>query len=227
MAYDDVIQTYRLIRDELIDPLSALSAAAATQDVPSCPAWTVKDVAAHLCGLNAELIAGVQGGLGNDQATARQVSDRAAHDLSRVLTEWKSHDQALADVFAAGPDMGAALTGDLIVHVYDLAEVLDQPTTEAARATPMSSHRYVVRLQQRLAEQMEIALTVKLTDGTTWLASEGTKPVTLATSPHNFLRGVTGRLTRAEVESFDWSIDPARILDQAWNQYGPFRSTTD
>jgi len=216
-------KTYQAVRGELIETLATLDSTAAEQTVPSCPQWTVKDVAAHLCGLNAELIAGVQGGLGNDQATTRQVTDREANDLAQVLEEWKSHDLALAEVFAGNEDIAAALTGDLVIHAYDLSEVLDQPTTQAALATPMSAHRYVVRLQQRLAEQMDIALSVELSDGTSWPASAGTEAVTLTTSPHNFLRGVTGRLTRAEVEAFDWSVDPQDILDRAWNQYGPFR----
>lgn len=216
---------YALVRDELMSALAGIDDDVAQQIVPCCPTWTVKDVAAHLCGLNAELLADVQGGLGNDVATSRQVGDRAEATLADVLDEWQSYGEPLAGRFAANADIAGALMADLVVHVYDLVEVVGQPTVQAEAATPASAHRYVPRLQQRVAEKMNVALTVELADGTNWEPPQvdGGSAVTVATSPHDFLRGVTGRLTRPEVEAFTWSADPGEILDKAWNQYGPFR----
>ncbi len=216
---------YRTVRDELINALGNVDDAAVKAIVPSCPEWTVKDVVSHLSGLNAELLADVPGSLGSDEATTRQVKGRSSASLGEVVDEWVSLTDAIEERFTANGDIAAALLADLVVHIYDLAEVLGQPTIEAAKATPASAHRYVGRLQTRLFDQMGIALTVKLDDGTVWTPnSDATKSVTLRTTPFNFLRGITGRLHRSEVESFDWSTDPGDILDHAWNQYGPFRT---
>ena len=218
-------KSYRAVRDELINALAAVGDDAAGMIVPACPQWTVKDVAAHVCGLNAELLADVPGPLGSDEATTRQVSDRASADLKQVIEEWRFMAGAIDERLSADDAKATAFLADLVIHVYDLAEVLDQQTHEAARATPVSAHRYVPLLQQRVADQLAIALTVELTDGTTWAPPEnGPAKVTLRTSPHAFLRGVTGRLRRAEVEAFDWSADPTELLDRAWNQYGPFHT---
>ena len=214
---------YQAVRDELIGALGELDATRAGQSVPACPEWTVKDVAGHLCGLNAELLGNVQGGLGSDEATSRQVGDRADNDLSAVVAEWRTHAAPLHERLVENPAIATALLADLVIHVYDLAEVLDQPTIAAAAATPVSANRYVPLLQERVAEQMDVALAIQL-DGTDCPAERGTTAVTVRTDSHQFLRGVTGRLRRADVESFDWSTDPADILDQAWNQYGPFRA---
>lgn len=213
---------YAAVRNELIDGLVELDAAAASLPVPACPAWTVKDVVAHVTGLNAEYLAGLTG-LGSDEATIRQVRDRATVTLADIAAEWGSLADRIAERFASDEYMASALLADLVVHVYDLVEVLAQPTNEAAGATPTSAHRYVPLLQQRLLEKMQIALSVELADGTRWPASEGEQAMTLHTDPHSFLRGVTGRLTRQQVEAFEWSADPTAILDTAWNQYGPFR----
>ena len=42
--------------------------------VPLSPAWTVRDVAAHVCGINADVVSGNLAGLGTDDWTAAQVA---------------------------------------------------------------------------------------------------------------------------------------------------------
>ncbi len=216
---------YADARDELIAALIELDDDALAQSVPSCPAWTVKDVAAHVCGLNAEKLAGVQGSLGIDEATTRQVGDRVAMSLAEVIDEWRSHSEPIAALMEDDPNIATAFLADLVVHAYDLVEVLGQPVAAADAATPISSHRYVPLLQTRVSEQLGVDLTVELTDGTKWPApGDDGEAVTVVSSPHDFLRGVTGRHTRAQVETLNWSSDPAEILDKAWNQYGSFRA---
>ena len=217
---------YEAVRDELIGALQGVGPDTAARTVPGTPAWTVKDVAAHLCGLNAELLAEVSGGLGSDEATSRQVGDRGAADLGQVLDEWRSLASKIRERLDANQAMATALLADLVIHAYDLAEVLDQPTSEAQRATPASAHRYVPLLQKRIADQASISLTIDLTDGSSWTppVPEQATTMTLRADPKSFLQGVTGRLRRSDVEAFDWSADPTHILDNAWNQYGTFRT---
>lgn len=216
---------YAAVRDELIEALRSIDTVRASTIVPACPAWTVKDVAAHLCGLNEQILADTPGPLGSDEATARQVGDRAGATLDKVLDEWASMADDIAERFAANSDRATALLADLVVHVYDLEEILNQPTTVAAAATPISAHRYVALLQERVAAVTDTGLTIEFSDGMIWpTPAEASSQVTLRVSSHNFLRGVTGRLRRADVEAFDWSADPSAILDAAWNQYGPFRN---
>lgn len=226
MASDNPSTSYSAVREELVDALRSLDDTGSSQIVAACPGWTVKDVAAHLCGLNAELLANVPGRLGSDEATTRQVSDRASASLKEVLDEWQLMSGAIGERFAADEDKAIALLADLVVHVYDLEEVLHQPTNRAATATPSSAARYVPLLQQRVADGLGIALTVELNDAATWPApqAEVSARMTVSASSHEFLRGVTGRFTRARVEAFSWSADPTAILDNAWNQYGPFRT---
>ena len=215
---------YAGVRDELVGALRSIDDGAASTMVPACPAWTVREVAAHVCGLNAELLANVPGPLGSDTATSRQVADRSSASLSDVLDEWESMAPAIGNRFAAEPDRATALLADLVVHAHDLKEVLDQPTAAADAATPASAKRYIPLLQERVLGETQTALTVEL-DGTSHRpepTSSSTASMTVRTSSHLFLRGVTGRLRKADVEAFEWSDDPSDILDRAWTQYGPF-----
>lgn len=216
---------YARVRDELIAALLPLDAAATATTVPACPAWTVKDVVAHLCGLNAEKLAGVPGRLGTDEATTRQVADRATKTLGQVVDEWLALADPVGALMSEDPVVGSAFLADLVIHAYDIAEVLGQPTAAAAAATPGAARRYIAPLQDRVASQLGLALDIELIDDSSWPASQHgveSRP-SLRATPHDFLRSVTGRRTRAQVEALGWSADPAPILDSAWNQYGPFR----
>lgn len=216
---------YARVRDELIAGLDSLDGPTAATIVPSCPAWTIKDVVAHLCGLNAEKLAGVPGRLGTDEATRRQVADRSSMSLAQIVDEWRALAEPIGVVMTEDPAVGSAFLADLVIHVYDIAEVLGQPTPAASAQTPAAAHRYIPPLQDRVANRLGLALNVELGDDTSWPApSQGVDSRrTLRATPHDFLRSVTGRRTRSQVEALDWSADPAPILDSAWNQYGPFR----
>lgn len=222
----DTIGLYQAVRNELVAGLRSLDDATASTIVPACPEWTVKDVVAHLSGLNAELLAGVEGSIGTHEATSRQVSDRAALSMNEVLDEWLSMADAIDQRFTVDTNMAEALLADMVVHVYDLHELLHQATVVADSAISAAAHRYVFKLQERLTSEFATTLTIELSDGTSWPspAIEGGSSLTLQAAPFEFLRGVTGRLARNEVEAFNWSADPSTILDTGWNLYGPFRA---
>ena len=217
-----VVAVYATTRDQLLDQVAALDGIEA-KPVPSCPEWSVKDVIAHLSGLVADILAGVRGPLGSDEATTRQVGTRAAMSLSEVCEEWAGNADAVAPLLIDAPMRGLGLTADLAVHVHDLAEMGDGVTTPPVEATRLGCIRYVPLLQERAAEQMNLSLTATL-DGQTWSPPAGSTALALQGSQVEFLRSVTGRRTRSQVEAaFTWEGDPTALLDQAFMQYGPFR----
>lgn len=194
--------------------------------VASCPAWTAKDVLAHLSGLVSDILAGVRPPLGTEEMTARQVDERRDLSHQAICDEWVGNGPAIADVFADNGLYALGLTADLAVHVHDLAESLDgisAPPTEATRA---GCDRYVPLLQERAAEHLDVALSVDI-DGQIWAPAGGTKPLALATTAVDFLRSVTGRRTRAQVEAMSWDGDSADLLEAAFTQYGPYRGASD
>jgi len=217
-----VTETYAKTRDRLIAQVTAL-ADVESLIVPSCPEWTVKDVVAHLSGLIADVLAGVQGPLGSDEATTRQVSTRSDMSLVDVCDEWASNGHAIGQVFVAEPMRGLGLTADLAVHVHDLAEMLDGIDAPPAEATLLGCTRYVPLLQERAAETLDLAVAALL-DGHHFAAVHGSTPVTMDGTLVEFLRSVTGRRTRSQVETaFTWEGDPTLLLDRPFTQYGPFR----
>src|SRR5436305_4505296 len=84
-------------RDRVIALLADAGPEAATVSVPACPAWTVKDVVAHLTGLCADVLSGNIAGAATDEWTGAQVDARRQVPLADVVAEWDD----LAPKFAA------------------------------------------------------------------------------------------------------------------------------
>jgi len=222
----DPLDLYEATRDELVDQLRSLSDTDAAASVPGCPAWSVKDVVAHVCGLTADIQNRVTPPLGSDENTARQVSSRAHMTLAAVCDEWQSNTAAIDMLRAIDPPLPLGLLADLTVHVHDIAEAADGISVPNRTATEESCGRYAPLLQERLAENADVALTIAL-GHRPWEPTAGTHPVRVEADAAEFLCAVTGRRTRAQTEAFTWTgadVDlQASVLDN-FTQYGPFRT---
>ena len=217
-------EVYAQTREAMISLVRGLSSEQASTMVPGSPAWSVKDVVSHVCGLVAGLVAGVREGLGTDEATAEQVATRAAMSAEEVCDEWAGYAEAFDALLVELPPVGPVITGDLIVHLHDVQEALGQEPSADLPATVVGAHRYVSLVQGRAADQIDTALTIELGDGSTWPPPnpDAVAQVTLRATPFDFLRSVTGRRPRSFVEALDWTGDPSQLLDQAWTTYGEF-----
>jgi len=76
-ADPDLGRLYHDTRERLVVLLSQLDEAALATRVPACPAWLVRDVVAHLCAVNQDVLAGRQTRINTDAETAAQVARRA------------------------------------------------------------------------------------------------------------------------------------------------------
>jgi len=115
---------YPELREQLITLVLSLDADDRARTVPLTPGWTIEQVVAHLCGLNADVIAGVVEGLGTDERTSAQVSSRAGRSLEEVCEEWRGHDKAMQAVTAEVPLLEQRLAADLVIHLQDVQHAL-------------------------------------------------------------------------------------------------------
>jgi len=90
--------------------------------VTATPAWTVRDVYAHLAGGPADALAGRMDGAPGPEWTARHVGERARLPLPVLVGEMLAQQDAVADSVADSPS--PALVWDITVHHTDLHEAL-------------------------------------------------------------------------------------------------------
>jgi uncharacterized protein (TIGR03083 family) len=90
--------------------------------VPATPAWTVRDVLAHVAGGAADAVSGRMDGAPGPGWTARHVSERQGSPATVLTDELAAHRDAIATSTVDNPR--PAIVWDIAVHHADLHETL-------------------------------------------------------------------------------------------------------
>jgi uncharacterized protein (TIGR03083 family) len=184
-----------------------------------CDGWTVQNVAAHVTGTLADIVAGRFDGLGTPEVTQREVDERAgrtAAELADELDEVKVGAQQLLSAFdddaweaeapaGVAPTVGwgvESLWYDAFVHGDDIRAATGRPSAPSDAMRAAVSHITAV-----LTDQGYPAATVSL-DGIEPFDVSGGGGRTITGDPLAFILAGTGR------------GDPASIgLDETVNIY--------
>ena len=139
---------------------------AADWDRPSrCDGWTAGDVAKHVVGQFADVVAGRFDGLGSDEATQREVDERAGRGPQEVADELAEIRPALAgllgmfddDAWATpAPGGGAgtlgqgveALWSDMVLHADDIRAAAGRTAPADVDTKAAASHIADILTQQ-------------------------------------------------------------------------------
>lgn len=119
---DAMLRAYLDSAGRFIAAVRQAGEAAAATPVPACPAWTVRDLFAHVTSV-AKLSA-LSLGFGDDpQVTVdREIAARAGDTLSEIADEWESLLPKVEEKFAGnGP---VPLVVDVVTHEHDLRAAL-------------------------------------------------------------------------------------------------------
>ena len=122
-----------------------------------CEGWTVADVAAHVSGSMAEIVAGELEGQGTEPVTARQVAQRRGRTNNELADELDGAAKGSADLLAvfddaawAGPSPGGfdgtlgdaveALWFDAYLHADDIRAAVGRPSVRSPGLKASLSH---------------------------------------------------------------------------------------
>jgi uncharacterized protein (TIGR03083 family) len=113
---------YRTNTDAVTALAEGLSSDQLATRVPATPAWTVREVLAHLAGSPADALSGRMDGAPGPEWTARHVGERSERSVEELVAEIRG---VVDDVVATleGNDR-PALVWNLAVHHADLHEAL-------------------------------------------------------------------------------------------------------
>lgn len=98
MKQQEVVDGLREERERIIGFLEGIEPGA-WEKQSLCEGWKVRDVAAHLAGNMADVVAGRLEDAGSEAYNRRQVDERAGKDPAEILEEWK-RDGAQFEAFA-------------------------------------------------------------------------------------------------------------------------------
>jgi len=215
-ADPDLGRLYHDTRERLVVLLSQLNEAALATRVPACPGWLVRDVVAHLCAVNQDVLAGRQTRINTDAETAAQVARFRNHGVARILAEWQDVAPQFEQFVRARKAWPAVI--DIASHEQDIRAAVGRPGARDTEIIWHSSDWLLTRLRT------PVALMVAVEDAQYRAGPPEGTPLRLATSRFEAFRWRMGRRSRAQLAALDWSGDPSPVLDHL-TFFGP--SATD
>lgn len=121
-------------RERLFELVAGLDPEEAETPVPACPAWTVRDVIAHMAGCCADVAAGNVEGVTTEAWADAQVRQRRDRTMAELVGEWSRIAGRLEKVAYRFPSrMGSLWVFDLTAHEHDVRGALARP---GARDSP-------------------------------------------------------------------------------------------
>jgi uncharacterized protein (TIGR03083 family) len=130
-----VVDAYVDLRSRVIELLRRAPETRADSQVPHCPAWTVRDVVAHLVGVPEDILAGRMEGVTTDGWTQAQVDRHRAHSLADLVAIWADGITAFDAVLPHIPSpVNSQFVMDAVTHEHDLRHALGEPGARDAEA---------------------------------------------------------------------------------------------
>lgn len=193
--------------------------------IPACPAWTVRELVAHLTGVAADAIAArfpkvnPHGAWAERQSivdafTAGHVTSRRGMTLDEVLAEWAGNAGVLAEMlrrersFPAGswPSIDWVVVSDIAAHAQDLRGAFKLPGDRESASVALGLQRYVTGLSQRITATGLPALRLCTADGE-HLAGRGSPAATVTASRWELFRALCSRRSPSQLRALSWSGD--------------------
>jgi uncharacterized protein (TIGR03083 family) len=213
---------YADVRGRIAAIVQELSPEELNRKVPATPAWTAKDVVAHLVGVVADITSGNLEGAGSERWTALQVEARRERSLEALLDEWAGGAPAVEEFLdQAPPDMSAILISDCYAHEQDIRGGTGRPGARDDAALLIALDFQIDNLGWRLKEQGLPGLKLRTGDRVWQTAALGVAAIVTAPDPFELLRCLHGRRSRAQLAALTWEGEgPDRYLD-AFTRFPP------
>jgi hypothetical protein len=181
--------------------------------VPATPAWTARELLAHMAGVGHDAGTGQMPEEPDDEWTASHVEQREGLSLDAVLDAWASDRDRILAVVAEDPGPLA----DLIIHEQDLRGALGAPgardTAGLAAVRDIAAGQVAEAVSDRAPIRMQ-------SPGWRWQSHDGEPGLVLEASDFDLFRALTSRRTEAELAGYVAQGDLKPYLD-AFGGMGP------
>jgi uncharacterized protein (TIGR03083 family) len=206
---------YQETRERIIALVSGLDDAAWSTPVAACPGWSVRDVVAHLRAVAEDWVGGRLAGAPTDAETAAQIARFGGCDVAEILGAW-TDAAARLDQMAETAGVAPPL-GDITCHEHDVRAALGRHGARDSMAVWYTSDK----LLGTLRTPVPLRVTVEDAEYRSGPDDRAERAeILLSTTRFEALRWRTGRRSRAQLATMDWSGDPTPLLDHLY-MFGP------
>lgn len=124
----EATSAYLAVRQRVIDLVRSRPESDGDLVVPHCPAWTVRDLLAHLVGAPEDILAGRLEGVATDAWTQAQVDRHRGETLAQLADAWEATSGGFDAVLPMIPSpVNSQLVLDAVTHEHDLRHALGAP----------------------------------------------------------------------------------------------------
>ena len=215
----EVADAYAGCRARIAGLTRDLDAAAAAAPVPTCPAWTVHDVVAHLSGIVVDVANGNLDGMTTEPWTAAQVEARRDRTVAQILAEWDEHAPAFEAVLDGIGQPGRQAVADVVTHEHDIRTALGRPGERASDAVRIG---FAMVAAGFVASAAGHGLAVRLEPAGGEAVGPADAAVVLRGDRFELLRAITGRRSATQVRALGWPADGGDGGVRAAFTFGPF-----
>jgi uncharacterized protein (TIGR03083 family) len=206
-ADSDLAGRYRETRQRVMSLVAGLTDAELDTRTLACPAWTVRDVIAHLTAIPEDAASGRLKGIPTDEFTAGQVARLGGLPVTDVIARWAAAAPDFEESIAAHDVWPAVI--DVASHKQDIRGALGEPGARDCAT--------VRACTPQLLDWLEVPVPVRIiTEDGEYLTGSGSAEIdelTLTTSRFEAFRWRMGRRSRGQIAAPAWSADPAEVLD--------------
>lgn len=118
---------YRLARERITRLVTDSPPEISGMHVPTCPAWNVHDLVAHVAGIATEIVKGNSPGADSQAWVDAITESRRGMSLAQLIDEWSTHAPAFEEMAAATRRLSVPLSYDTVVHEHDLRHAIGAP----------------------------------------------------------------------------------------------------
>ncbi len=203
---------YAETRTRITEVLAPLSEGELERRAPATPEWRVRDIAAHLSGNLADILAGNLEGVATDPWTAAQVDARRGKSIAEILDEWRDNAAKVEPMLNDFGPVGMQLVADTVTHEHDICGALNRAGGRDAAAADGTLQWLVDVFNDRLLAGQLPALRIAAGDQE-WVIGTG-EPAATVTAPDTFelLRALIGRRSVTQVAGWKWEGEAGPYL---------------
>ena len=218
-----LVEEYRRARERMQEIASELDGDEVATVVEACPAWTVKDLFAHVTGISVDLGSG-NSPSGDTQAWVdRQIEERRERSLASIVDEWSSSAPRFEAMIEAAPAQLWGLTYDTVVHEHDLRAAVRRPGARDSNGVRVAAELGLNLVKGDLKKAGLPAVRIGF-DGRDFVVGAGEPELSWNGSAFECLRLLGSRRTAEEMRSAGFVGDLDRFLSGLLHMDLPVRS---
>jgi uncharacterized protein (TIGR03083 family) len=222
----DAAAAYRLIHRR-IDALVRGRPDVAQLAVPACPAWTVRQMIAHLAGVAQDIVAFNLDGKGTGSWAEAQVERLDQHRLDDLLDLWGQLIETVAATLEFAPEESVCqLVFDTLTHEHDIRGALQESGSRTGDPAAAAAMAFMTTMGDRFIRDAGLpALTLTTpSTGSVQLGDPHAARAELALNVVDFeaLRAFGGRRSIRQLLTLPWQGDPTPLLPAFTEQLPAF-----